>query len=104
MIRISVLYPAGANTRFDYTYYTQKHMPMVQDRLKSLGLVRWEVDRGVGGGAPGAAAPFACIGHLYFNSVADFQNGMGKHGKEFMADIPNYTDIQPQIQVSEVIA
>src|SRR4051812_25432085 len=104
MVRISVMYPTGDNKRFDYTYYTQKHMPMVQDRLKGMGLVRWEVDRGVGGGAPGAATPFTCIGHLYFNSVADFQTGMGKHGKELMADIPNYTDIEPQIQVSEVIA
>lgn len=104
MIRISVMYPTGANKRFDYTYYTQKHMPMVQDRLKGSGMIRWEVDRGLGGGAPGAPAPFSCIGHLYFNSVADFQNGMGTHGKELLADIPNYTDIQPQIQVSEVIA
>jgi hypothetical protein len=28
---------------------------------------------------------------------------MKQHGKEFMADVPNFTDIQPQVQVSEVI-
>jgi uncharacterized protein (TIGR02118 family) len=42
------------------------------------------------------------MGHLYFDSVADFQSAFGPHAKTIMADIPNYTDIQPTIQVSEV--
>jgi hypothetical protein len=28
---------------------------------------------------------------------------MGVHGTEIMSDIPNYTDISPQIQVSEIV-
>jgi hypothetical protein len=28
---------------------------------------------------------------------------MGAHGKEIVADIPNYTDIQPTIQISEIV-
>ncbi|MBI4240883.1 MAG: EthD family reductase, partial [Candidatus Rokubacteria bacterium] len=56
----------------------------------------------VAGGAPGAPAPFVYIAHLYFNSVADCQKAMGAHGKEIMADVPNYTNIQPQVQVSEI--
>jgi hypothetical protein len=28
---------------------------------------------------------------------------MGQHGKEIMADVPNYTDIRPQTQISEII-
>lgn len=103
MIRISVLYPNGEGKKFNHDYYTKKHMPMVQDRLKGMGIVRWEVDKGLAGGAPGAPAPFVSVGHLYFNSLADFQAGMAKHGTEFMADIPNYTDIQPQIQISEIV-
>ena len=27
---------------------------------------------------------------------------MGQHGAEIMGDIPNYTDAQPVIQISEV--
>jgi hypothetical protein len=28
---------------------------------------------------------------------------MGKHAQEIMGDIPNYTDLQPVIQISEVV-
>ena len=41
---------------------------------------------------------FACTGNLYFNAVSDFQQGMAAHGLELQADIPNFTDIQPQFQ------
>ena len=103
MVRITVLYPNETGKKFDVDYYRNRHMKLVGDRLKSFGLVRTEVDKGLAGGAPGAPAPYVCIGHVYFNSVGDFQKGMGAHGKEIMADIPNYTNIQPQIQISEIL-
>jgi hypothetical protein len=28
---------------------------------------------------------------------------MGQHGKELLGDVPNFTNIQPQIQISEII-
>jgi uncharacterized protein (TIGR02118 family) len=103
MIRISVLYPAKEGARFDQEYYAQKHMKLVRDRLGSIGLVRTEIDKGLAGGAPGSPAPFVCIGHVYFSSLADFQKAMGVHGAEIMADVANYTDIQPQVQISEIV-
>jgi len=42
------------------------------------------------------------MGHLYFGSAAEFQSAFGPHAAAIMADIPNYTDIQPTIQISEV--
>jgi len=45
---------------------------------------------------------FACTGNLYFNTVADFQQAMAAHGAELQADIPNFTDIMPQLQINEV--
>ena len=103
MVRISVQYPSGDGKKFDLDYYVTKHMRLVQQRLGGLGLLRWEVDKGLAGGAPGAPAPFACIGHLYFNTVDAFQAAMKAHGKELVADVPNFTNIQPQFQISEVI-
>lgn len=103
MLRISVLYANEQGKKFDLDYYVKKHMKLVHDRIGALGLVRMEVDRGVAGGAPGAPAPFACVGHLYFNSLAEFQSAMGKHGRELVADVPNFTDIQPQFQISDII-
>ena len=104
MIRISVLYPSGEGKKFDVDYYVNKHMKLVRERLGGFGLARTEVDRGVAGGAPGAPAPYVAVGHLYFSAAADFQKGMGVHGKEILADIPNYTNIQPQIQISEIVS
>jgi uncharacterized protein (TIGR02118 family) len=104
MIRITVLYPNESGKKFDIDYYANKHMKLVTDRLKSFGVTRAEVDKGVAGGAPGSGAPYVCIGHVYANSLADFQKGMGVHGADIMGDIPNYTNIQPIMQISEIVA
>jgi uncharacterized protein (TIGR02118 family) len=103
MVRISVFYATSDGKKFDHDYYVNRHMKLVRERLGSFGLVRTEVDKGMAGGAPGAPAPFVAIGHVYFNSLDGFQKGMGQHGKEIMGDVPNYTNIQPQIQISEII-
>ena len=103
MIRVSVLYPHGPDKKFDWDYYINKHMVTADQQLGPFGLVRSEVDRGVGSAEPGAPAPFVAIAHLYFNSMEDFQKAFSAHGAEAMADIPNFTDIQPQIQISDIV-
>jgi uncharacterized protein (TIGR02118 family) len=103
MIRMTVLYSSGDGKTFDHDYYANKHMPLVQERLKSFGIVRTEVDKGVAGGAPGVPGPYIAIGHVYFDTLADFQKGMGQHDKERLGDVSNFTSIQPQIQISEII-
>ena len=104
MVRITVLYPNESGKKFDHDYYVNKHMKLVRQRLDSFGLKRTEVDKGVAGGAPGAPAPFIAMGHLYFDRVEDFAKGMSQHGAELLGDIPNYTNIGAQIQISEIIA
>ena len=54
--------------------------------------------------APGSEAEFLIQGHLTFESVEAFEAAMASDGAEIMADIPNYTDIQPRIQVNKVVA
>jgi len=78
-------------------------MPLVMNRFRSLGLIRYEIDRGLGGGTPGSPAPFTSTGRLYFDTLGDFQNAMAAHGPEILGDVKNYTDIELQIQVSEMI-
>lgn len=104
MVRVTVLYPTGGTgSRFDHDYYAKSHLPMVGERLRPFGLRRYEIDRGIAGGAPGAPPPFVAACHLYFDSAADFQRGIAAHGKEIMADVPNYTDLRPQMQISEIV-
>ena len=96
MIRVSVLYPQGG--KFDFDYYIKKHMKLVHKLLDPFGLVKTEVDRSVG------TTPFMAVGHLIFNSLEEMQKGLQAHDPELGADLVNFTDVQPQFQVSEIIA
>ncbi len=103
MIKVSVFYPNEEGKKFDMDYYSGKHMPMVQSRLDSMGLLRIEVERGVSSADPNAPAPFVAIGVLYFNTAEEVHEGFKTHGREIMGDISNYTDIAPQFQISEIV-
>ena len=61
------------------------------------------VDKGLAGGAPGTSATYVGMCQIFCDSVESFQAGFGPHADEIMADIPNYTDIAPVIQISEVV-
>ncbi len=102
MIRVTVLYPKSADSHFDWDYYVNKHTPMVHDRLTPLGMLRIEVDQGIGGLAPGQPPAYEAIAYLVFESVEDLQKGLATHGAEIMGNIANYTSIQPQIQVNQI--
>jgi uncharacterized protein (TIGR02118 family) len=102
MIKVSVMYPNNEGARFDHTYYRDKHMPLVQSRLGDACLY-YTIDKGLAGGAPGAPATYVGMCHIFAESVETFQKAFGPHMKEIMADIPNYTDIAPVMQVSEVV-
>lgn len=101
MIKVSVLYPSGEGAKFDMSYYCKSHMPMVQEKL-GAACKRVAVEEGLAGGAPGAPPTYVAMGHLYFDSVAEFQGALAPHEAAIMGDIPNYTNIHPIIQVSEV--
>jgi uncharacterized protein (TIGR02118 family) len=103
MICVSVSYPSAPDARFDHAYYQDKHRALIIDRLSNIGLSRVEMDKGLSGMAPGSAPMFTGVARLYFNSMGEFQQAMVAHGAELMADIPNYTDIAPQFQVSETV-
>jgi len=100
MIKVSVFYPNSPGAKFDMAYYTTKHMPMVQKKVTTCKGIAAE--QGLGGGSPGAAATYIAIGHLLFDSVEAFQSGFGPHAPEILADIPNYTNTQPVIQISQI--
>lgn len=102
MIKVSVMYPNGPDAQFDDAYYREKHMPMVKSLMGDYCRY-YTVDKAVSAGSADANAPYIAMGHLYCDSVDDFQTGFGPHTKEIMADIPNYTNQKPVIQISEVL-
>jgi uncharacterized protein (TIGR02118 family) len=101
MIKVSVLYPNTEGSTFDMEYYCNSHIPMVQQKLGDA-CKNVAVEAGLGGGTPGAPATYAAMGHLYFETMDAFQTAFGPHTEAIMGDIPNYTNVQPVIQISEV--
>jgi uncharacterized protein (TIGR02118 family) len=101
MIKVSVLYPNEEGKKFDMDYYLKSHIPMVQGKL-GAALKGGAVEQGLSGAEPGSSATYVAMGHLLFDSVEAFQNAFGPHAETIMADVPNYTDIQPVFQISEV--
>jgi uncharacterized protein (TIGR02118 family) len=101
MFNVSIIYPNTAGSRLDLDYYLYQHMPMTLEKL-SPALKRVSVEHGLGGAFPGTAPEFAAICHLYFDSVEAFLTAFGPHAAELQGDIPNYTDVRPIIQYSEV--
>jgi uncharacterized protein (TIGR02118 family) len=102
VIKVSVLYPQRAGAKFDMDYYCDTHMPLVQSKLRPA-LKGIAVDKGLAGGAPGSSPTYVAIGHLLFDSVAAFESAFGPNADAILSDIPNYTDIEPVLQISEVM-
>jgi uncharacterized protein (TIGR02118 family) len=101
MIKVSILYPSDKGSKFDIEYYCNKHMPMVQQKL-GAACKKIAVEQGIEGGTPGSKPGFTAMGHFYCVSVEAFRAAFDQHAKEIMADVPNYTDIPPVIEISEV--
>ena len=101
MIKVSVLYPNTEGKSFDMEYYCNKHIPMCQEKLGNA-LKDVAVEKGLSGAEPGSEPAYIAMGHLYFDSIEDFQNSFGPNAEAIQNDIPNYTDTEPIIQISEV--
>ena len=104
MIRASFLYAATPGGRFDFDYYLERHVPFARRLLSDAGLVRMEIDRGVSGEEPGSLPRYVCAAHLYFESASAFYEAMAACGDALGADVPNYTDVEIETQVSEIVA
>jgi uncharacterized protein (TIGR02118 family) len=102
MIKVSVMYPNKPGARFDHAYYRDKHMPLVKARMGD-NCQFYTVDRGLAGAEPGDPATYIGMCHIFCDSVESFQAGFGPHADEITADIPQYTDQTPVIQISEVV-
>lgn len=98
-----VSYPNTPGARFDEEYYLKRHCPMVSKKLTPHGMTGVAVDRGVGGLTPGSPAEYMIQAQILFTSLEGLQAGLAAEGASIMADIANYTDIQPRIQVNQVV-
>ena len=94
MIRLSVLYPKTDGAKFDHDYYRDKHIPLC---LSVWGLDGAEIDKGVRG-------PYVAAAHFRFESPEAVKAAMAHpDAAKLMADMANYTNINPVFQTSEIV-
>ena len=102
MIKMSVYYPADGGSKFDHDYYRTCHVPPIKERLGDACL-RYEIDKGLAGRDPSSAPKFVAACHIYSPTLGAFQEAYRPHRAEIVADGPNYTDITPIVQISEIV-
>ena len=102
MIKVSVLYPNDEGAKFDMAYYVDKHMGMVQ-RVLGDAMLKYEIDDGISGAAPGSRPTYRAAVHMYFASTEAFYAAFGPHAKDILGDVANYTDVRAITQISNVI-
>jgi uncharacterized protein (TIGR02118 family) len=96
------MYPNEQGAKFDYAYYKNTHMKLVEEAMKPHGLIRVEVDKGVSGGG-GQPAPYIGVGHLYFQTADGYDKAIAEKGAQLRGDIPNFTNVTPTRQISEIL-
>ena len=102
MIKVSVLYPNGNGHNFDMDSYCNKHVPMVMGLLAE-SVKNGAVEKGLAGSMPGSPAAYLAMGHLYFDTIEDFEKSFGPNAEKIMGDLPNFTNTEPVVQISEVM-
>jgi uncharacterized protein (TIGR02118 family) len=91
---LSVFYPSAEGSTFDHDYYRERHVPLA---MKSWGLTKADIDRGVDG-------PYVAAVHFEFESTDALGAAMAAEATgEVLADVANYTNITPVLQTSEII-
>lgn len=101
MIKLSVMYPQQQGKRFNVEYYLKDHRAAIERTWAGLLKDAYFV-RGISGGAADAPPTYHIMAQLSFASMDDLKKAL-ERGGELFADIPNFTDIKPTVQISEVI-
>lgn len=104
MIKVSILYPNVSGGRFDFDYYTSRHMPRSIELLGAHpGFRSVTVERGLAGTEPGAPPKFVAACFYTFDSMDAFVEAFMPHAEELQGDMSHYTNIPPDIQFNEVL-
>ena len=99
-VSLQVIYPVAADTSFDYDYYADKHMALV-GKLMGPHIENTVITKGLAGG-PDAPPGHYVIATILFRDQGAMDAAMAVSGP-VLADIPNFTNTQPQMLIGEVI-
>jgi uncharacterized protein (TIGR02118 family) len=98
---ITVMYPNKPGVTFDFDYYLKQHATLI-DRLYGASIAKLELRRG-SATPDGSPAPYVAIINIWIADQAAFDSAGAKHGARLIADVPNFTNTMPAIQIDEIV-
>jgi uncharacterized protein (TIGR02118 family) len=100
VITYTVFYPYKKDSHFDMDYYCNRHIATAKsyfgDACKGIVVLKGNIDKG-------KEPLYSCICHLFFDNRKDFYRVIEKANAELVADVKNYTDIEPTAEIVEVL-
>lgn len=95
--RLSAIYPQTEDSTFDMDYYMNTHIPLVEELFQPVSV---EVNEGVSGAEEGSPPPYAVMTDITFATLEDLQNAVAMYSAEVIGDIPNFTNVEAQLQIN----
>jgi uncharacterized protein (TIGR02118 family) len=99
VIRLTIMYPESEGATFDMDYYINNHIAMVKEKC-APAIKECTVEQCLDGPEP---ASYRVIARIGVDTMEDFLTYVAPNDPVFAADLPNFTNIRPVIQVNEVI-
>lgn len=94
MISVNIMYPKTDDSTFDMDYYMSTHMPMFADALGDA-CKSW-------GASTIKTGTWQAMGWAIVESQEAFDAALTEHGAAIMGDIPNYTNVAPELVVGDI--
>ncbi len=99
-LTLQVLYPVTPDTTFDYDYYEKKHMVLVGELMGPHASMVMAAKGNASG--PDVPPAYYAIATIVFDSPEKMQAAMANAG-QLTADIPNYTNVRPEMLIGETV-
>lgn len=98
MFRVVGAYVGTPRDRFDLDYYLTRHVKIAHELLDRHGLEEIRVLSGFEP-PPGDAPGLIVASEMVFASREGFEAGLAESGAALFADLKNFTDLTPMLQV-----
>ena len=100
MVKLTVMYPYSPGCRFDMDYYINHHIAIHKADPNVLAII---IEQGKDGFRQSPTPEMVCMAHFFYESIGKLnESRTPEKAKRQEADLPNFTDIIPQDQISEV--
>jgi uncharacterized protein (TIGR02118 family) len=98
---LTIIYPAGADIKFDADYYRDHHLRTIM-KLYGKTISRFELRKVAPAAAGAPPAPYAAAVNIWIADLKAFNENNQEHGPTLVKDVPNFTNGMPTIQFDKV--